>query len=101
MNNSHQIYNNYIINKINNDKKNINISNKENTKKKEEKENNKEINCQIKKEETSAIETISMQSTIRESEFYRREMEKISKYIKQCKKILLYNNLKIYSSLYK
>ena len=42
-----------------------------------------------------------MQSTIRESEFYRREMEKISKYIKQCKKILLYNNLKIYSSLYK
>ena len=51
----------------------------------------KEINnILIEREKNQNNETQSLQSTIREPAYYRKEMEKISNYIKQCKyKILI------------
>jgi hypothetical protein len=68
---------------------NLNISNH----KKEHSYNisRKEVNnILLDKENNQIAETQSLQSTIREPAYYRKEMEKISNYIKQCKyKILI------------
>ncbi len=95
INNSHQLLNNYLIindnnnnieekkkNIINEKNSNLNLTNIENSIKPKEKE---------EKEKNEIIETTSMQSTIRDNIFYRKEMEKISNYIKQCKiKIIIF-----------
>ena len=89
INNSHQIFNNYIINEnVNLHDNNLNHSNiKENTIKKINKKEN--TNKELEEIPQMTVETISIsiQSTIRDNIFYRKEMEKISNIIKQCKNI--------------
>ena len=82
------INNIYLYENINLNENNLNHSNiKENTIKKVKKEENKTKELEEIPQMTVETITISIQSTIRDNVFYRKEMEKISNIIKQCKNI--------------